>query len=131
MNTLTNNLASSKIMYCGLGLVLTLVSGIILSQIGRPLNSAVFTVHKLIAVGTVILIGVSIRNLYNAGNVQSLHFVLIGITGLLFLMLVVSGSLLSFDKLATKPVIMIHQIAPLLVLIFSAITVYLLVGSKS
>jgi hypothetical protein len=131
MNTLTNTFTSSKIMYCGLGLVLTLVSGFVLSQLGRPLNSAIFTIHKLIAVGTVILIGVSIRNLYKAGVVQPLHFVLIGITGLLFLMLVVSGSLLSFDKLATKPVIMIHQIVPLLVLVFSVITVYLLVGSKS
>ncbi len=131
MNTLTNTFVSSKIMYCGLGLVLTLVSGFVLSQLGRPLNSAIFTIHKLIAVGTVILIALSIRNFYTAGNVQPLHFVFIGGTGLLLLMLIVSGALLSFDKLATQPIIMIHQIVPLLVLTFSAITAYLLMGSKS
>ena len=131
MNTLTNTFASSKIMYCGLGFVLTLISGVILSKSGRPLNSAIFTIHKLIAVGTVILIGVSIRDLYKAGDVQALYPVIIAITGLFFLALVISGALLSFDKLAVPPVLRIHQIAPLLSLVLATITVYLLVGNKS
>jgi hypothetical protein len=131
MNTLTNTFASSKIMYCGLGFVLTLISGIILSKSGRPLNSAIFTVHKLIAVGTVILIGVSIRDLYKAVDVSALYLFISAITGLFFLALVVSGALLSFDKLAVLPVLRIHQIAPLLSLVFATITVYLLVGNKS
>ena len=131
MNTLTNTFASSKIMYSGLGFVLTLISGVILSKSGRPLNSAIFTIHKLIAVGTVILIGVSIRDLYKAGDVQALYPVIIAITGLFFLALVISGALLSFDKLAVPPVLRIHQIAPLLSLVLATITVYLLVGNKS
>lgn len=131
MNTLMSTFTSSKMMYCGLGFVITLISGFILSKSGRPLNSAIFTVHKLIAVGTVILIGVSIRDLYKVIDVQTLYPVMIVITGLFFLALVVSGALLSFDKLAVLPVLRIHQIMPLLALAFATITVYLLVGSKS
>ncbi|MCB8987851.1 MAG: hypothetical protein H6661_08905 [Ardenticatenaceae bacterium] len=131
MNTLTNTFSSSKIIYCGLGLALTLLSGFILSKLGRPLNSAIFTVHKLIAVGTVILIGVSIREWVKAVDVSAFFPVIVGVTGLLFLALVVSGALLSFDKLAVPPILMIHQIVPLLAVAFTMITVYLLAGNKS
>lgn len=131
MDTLTTTFASSKVMYGGLGFVLALISGLVLSKSGRPLNSAFFTVHKLIAVGTVILIGVSVRDLAKAVDMQTLIPVMIALTGLLFLALVVSGALLSFDKLAILPVLRVHQIMPLLALVFSTLTVYLLVGSKS
>jgi len=56
MNILTSTFTSPKIMYCGLGFVVTLISGVLLSNFGRPLNSAIFTIHKLSAVGTIILI---------------------------------------------------------------------------
>jgi len=131
MNTLTNTFSSSKIVYCGLGFILTLLSGFLLSKLGRPLNSAIFTVHKLVAVGTLILIGMSIRELVKGVDVSVLFPAIAAVTGLLFLALVVSGALLSFDKLAVPPVLMIHQIAPLLALAFTTITIYLLAGNKS
>lgn len=131
MNTLTNPFSSSKIIYCGLGFILTLLSGFFLSKLGRPLNSAIFTIHKLAAVGTVILIGVSIRELVKGVDVSALFPVIVAMTGLLLLALVVSGALLSFDKLSVPPVLMIHQITPLLALAFTALTVYLLAGNKS
>lgn len=131
MSTLSNTFASSKIIYCGLGFVLTLISGVVLSNFGRPLNSAIFGVHKIIAVGTIILLGMNIRTLYRLVDVQTLNQILIVVTGLLLLALVVSGALLSFDKLAVPAVLRIHQVLPLLTLAFSVLTVYQLVGSKS
>lgn len=122
---------SSKIIYAGIGFLLTLISGVALSRVGRPLNSAIFTIHKLIAVGTIILIGLNIRDLYQVVNLHALHPALIVITGLLFLALVVSGALLSFDKLVMPATLRIHQIGPLLALAFSTLSIYLLVSSKS
>ncbi|MCB9421783.1 MAG: hypothetical protein H6667_18425 [Ardenticatenaceae bacterium] len=126
-----NTVISSKIVYAGIGFLLTLISGVALSKAGRPLNSAIFTVHKLVAVGTIILIGVNIRNLYQSVNIQALYPVLITVTGLLFLVLVVSGALLSFDKLVIPATLRIHQIGLLLALAFSTLSIYLLVSSKS
>lgn len=131
MNTLAATFSSSKIAYGGLGFVLALISGFILSRSGRPLNSTLFTVHKLIAVGTVILIGVGIRNLTKAVAGPGPSPIFIVITGLFFLALIVSGALLSFDKLAVLAVLRIHQIMPPLALALAAITIYRLVGSKS
>lgn len=131
MNSLTSTFTSSKIIYCGLGFVLTIISGFVLSRLGRPLNSAIFTVHKLIAVGTVILAVVTVRELYQAVELPALFPVMTGLAALFFLALVVSGALLSFDKLAVPAILKVHQIAPLLTLAFSTITVYLLAGNKA
>ena len=122
---------SSKITYAGIGFLLTLVSGIVLSKLGRPLNSAVFGAHKIIAVGTIVLIGLNIRDLSQLVGLQEVPSALVWGTGLLLLVLVVSGSLLSFDKLVVPITLRVHQIMPLFALAVSALTVYRLANSHS
>ena len=122
---------SSKVAYAGIGFLLTLISGVVLSKIGRPLNSAVFGAHKIIAVGTIVLIGLNIRDLAQVVGLQAVHPALIWGTGLLLLALVVSGSLLSFDKLVLPLTLRVHQIVPLLALVFSALSIYLLANGRS
>ena len=122
---------SSKVAYAGIGFLLTLISGVVLSKMGRPLNSAVFGAHKIIAVGTIVLIGLNIRDLARIVGLQTVHPALIWGTGLLLLALVVSGSLLSFDKLVLPLTLRVHQIVPLLALAFSALSIYLLANGRS
>ena len=122
---------SSKVAYAGIGFLLTLISGVVLSKMGRPLNSAVFGAHKIIAVGTIVLIGLNIRDLAQVVGLQAVHPALIWGTGLLLLVLVVSGSLLSFDKLVLPITLRVHQIVPLLALAFSALSIYLLANGRS
>ena len=122
---------SSKVAYAGIGFLLTLISGVVLSKMGRPLNSAVFGAHKIIAVGTIVLIGLNIRDLARVVGLQAVHPELIWGTGLLLLALVVSGSLLSFDKLVLPITLRVHQIVPLLALAFSALSIYLLANGRS
>ena len=122
---------SSKVAYAGIGFLLTLISGVVLSKMGRPLNSAVFGAHKIIAVGTIVLIGLNIRDLARVVGLQAVHPALIWGTGLLLLALVVSGSLLSFDKLVLPITLRVHQIVPLLALAFSALSIYLLANGRS
>lgn len=134
MNTIT-----SRIIYCGLALALTLISGVMLSNSGKPLNSSIFALHKLSTVATVILLGVNIHNLYIAGGIHTLHLVAFASTGLLFLTLIVSGAmlslafgaLLSLDKPALQAILRVHQISPLLVLIAATISMYLSASSGS
>ena len=122
---------SSKVAYAGIGFLLTLISGVVLSKMGRPLNSAVFGAHKIIAVGTIVLIGLNIRDLAQVVGLQAVHPALIWGTGLLLLALVVSGSLLSFDKLVLPITLRVHQIVPLLALAFSALSIYFLANGRS
>lgn len=131
MNPSVSNFISPRIMYCGLGFAVTALSGFALSHFGRPLNSAIFTVHKLIAVATIILAGVSIRDLYRSAVFQALYPALIGVTVLFLVALLVSGALLSFDKLATAVVLRVHQFAPVLAAGLATLTIYLLASDNA
>ena len=53
----------TKLVITGFLLLLTVGSGFWLSSLGRPLNSIILNIHKLIALATVIYTGFFIRNL--------------------------------------------------------------------
>jgi hypothetical protein len=134
------SISTSKIAICGLLFVLTLVSGVWLSQSGKPFNGTIFTIHKLIALATVIIIGVNIYHLYSAMDARTLVALsVIVASGLLFLALFVSGALLSLiagallslEKPVPEAILRIHQVAPLLALVSSTATFYLLAVGRS
>ncbi len=122
----------SRPVIAGLLLLFTLISGVWLSYSGKPLNVAIFTIHKLIALATVIVISVNVNHLYRAVEFRTfLELVLIAVTGLLFLALFISGALLSRGNPLPEAILRIHQVAPLLALAFLVMTIYVLASSKS
>lgn len=60
METITGKLIAAAILF-----LLTLISGAIVSHSGRPLSVGLVTIHKLIAVGTIVLAGMAVNQLYN------------------------------------------------------------------
>jgi hypothetical protein len=126
------NAMTTKQIIAGLLFLFTLVSGVWLSHSGKPLNVAMITIHKLIALATVIAIAVNVYPLYRAADIRTfLEPVLIAVSGLAFLALFISGALLSLAKPLPGAVLGIHQVAPLLALAFSAMALYMLVSSQS
>jgi hypothetical protein len=103
----------------------------LLSSLGRPLNSAIFAIHKLIAVGAIILLGLSLRNMLKAADVQVLSLIFLVIAGLLFLALVISGALMSFERPFPQIFLNIHKVVPLLALVAAMMSIYSMAGSKS
>lgn len=127
MNEITTRLVVSGLLF-----VFTLLSGVWLSNSGKPFNSLIFSIHKLIALATVILLAICVYNLYRALDPRTfLQLVFIAASGFLFLALIVTGSLLSLNVELSGFALKAHQVAPLLALISSTITVYLLAGGKS
>ena len=122
----------SRPAVAGLLLLFTLASGVWLSHAGKPLNMLIFSIHKLIALASVIVIVVNVNHLYRALDLRSpIALVVIAFTALLFIALFITGALLSRGNPLPEAILRIHQVAPLLALVFSALTLYLLVGSKS
>jgi len=133
------NVIVSKIALYGLPVLITVVSGFVISNLEKPLSSPLFTVHKLVAIGTAILIGRGVYLLFKAGDLSALALIVFAITGLLFVALIVSGSLLSLVagtevtlSAATLQIAQqIHQIVPLLVLAASALSIYVLASHQA
>lgn len=119
----------SKFAFPGIAFLLTLVFGVWLSLSGRPYNSIVFNIHKLIALGAVIITAMQIFNALKNTETQALIVILIIIAGICVAALFASGAFMSIGNLNQQNMLTIHRIALALVIIASAMTVYLLNGS--
>ena len=128
MNPLT-----TKLIFAGDLFLFTLISGVIVSHSGRPLNIWLVSVHKLIAIGTLVLVGVVINQLYKTAEGKVIvEISLIIISGILSLALIATGALLTREEMQLPEIVLtIHKMTPLLALVSSTLTVYLLVRGNS
>ena len=128
MDTITGKLIVTGILF-----LFTLISGLIVSRSGRPLNIWLVTVHKLVAIGTVVLIGIAANQLYKTSDGKVfIEMTVMVISAVLFLALIATGALLTREELQLPEIVLdIHKIVPLLALVASTITVYLLVKGNS
>jgi len=140
MNTLTTkprilkmDTITSKLVGAGILFLFTLISGVILHHSSRPLSIGLVTVHKLIAVGTAVLVGMAVNQLYK--TVDGKVFIEIGlmvISALLLVALIATGALLTREEMQLPDLVLnIHRVAPLLALISSTLTIFLLSRGES
>jgi hypothetical protein len=126
------NIPVTRIMICGLLFLLTLASGVWVSHAGKPINVMIFTIHKLIALTTVIVVATTVYNVHRAMPVREvIELATIAVTALLFIVLFITGALLSRNSPMPAAVLKIHQVAPVLALVSSTITTYLLVSNTA
>jgi len=118
----------SKFLNPGIGFLLTLVFGFWMSKAGRPYNGILFNIHKLIALGTVIITAMQIYKILNILEPQALIVLLIVITGISVVALFVSGAFLSIGNVSYQVVKIIHNISSVLAVIALGLTIYLLTG---
>ena len=140
MNTITTkprilkmNTITSKLVVAGILFLFTLISGVIVSHSSRPLNIGLVTLHKLIAAGTVVLIGMAVNQLYK--TVEGKAVVEIGlmvISALLFLALIATGALLTREEMQLPDLVLnIHKVVPMLALISSTLIIFLVSRGQS
>ena len=129
----------SKIAVTGLLFLITLLSGIWSSRnlrlsdprpCGKPLTGADSAVHKLIALATGIIAGLTIRSLHRGIEFSSIEFTAVIVAGLLFVLMVVSGSLLSLGKARNKGIVALHNVGSVLTLVATAGAIYLLTRGR-
>jgi hypothetical protein len=119
---------ASEFITPGIVFLLTVASGLWLGNTGKPLNTIIFTVHKLIALATVILMGIAIYPMINYSQTQSLIIALVIVGALCVLALFATGALLSRDKPVNNNLLNIHRVAPVLVVILMAVIIYYSAG---
>jgi hypothetical protein len=116
----------NKVSTPGITLILTMVFGFWLSNAGKPYNSILFNLHKLIALGTVILIGMQVARLPRTTDALTLIIVLLVVAAICVVALFASGALMSAGKLDYTLMLTIHRIAPVVLTITLALVAYLL-----
>jgi hypothetical protein len=106
--------------------LLKVATGIWLRKSRRPISSAQLNLHKFIALGTVVLIVMIIRRIYLASGADPIAFAVIMLAGLLFLLAIITGGLVSLEKPAPSVVKSIHKAMPFLTALFTLLAIYLL-----
>ena len=105
----------------------TFISGVLTTRAGRPLKNPHFTIHKLISLAMILFVLVSTMQVYKLQETQALiKLITVMVTILLFLILIITGALLSFEREWPAIVLKLHQIAPTLSLLSTIFTFYLL-----
>ncbi|MGA7895721.1 MAG: hypothetical protein WCA49_21070, partial [Candidatus Sulfotelmatobacter sp.] len=115
-----------RIALTGLLFLVTLLSGVWVSRnlrlndprpSGKPLTGADSALHKLFALAMGITAGVTIRNLHRGIEFRSIELTAIIMAGLLFVLTVVSGSLLSLGKARNDEVLALHKVGSFLAVV--------------
>ena len=115
----------------GIGFLLTLVLGFWLSRIGKPYNGLLFNIHKLIALGTVIVTVMWVYKIHNNLNAQALLIVLLVVAGICVVASFASGAFLSIGNLDYTVTKTIHKIALSLATVDMVLATYLLLSAKT
>ena len=118
------------IIITGILILITIITGIWLSKLGRPLNTVIFAVHKIVPIFTIIYMAIIVFRLQKNIEAGNKELILIIITGLIFLFAFVSGALLSFEKPVNFILLVIHKIMSFLIVISSVLTFYILLNKK-
>jgi len=116
----------TKFITPGIIILLTLASGIWLRNSGKPLNTLIFTIHKLIALGAVVMTIIQFFGAIKNGESQSMVIALLILAGLCVMALFATGALMSIGKLSYDVLLGIHRGATILAAISTTLVVYLL-----
>ena len=122
LNTLT-----SRIIEMGVLFLFVFLSGLWLANSGKPINTIILTIHKLIALGTLIFIGVTIYQVNQVAPLSTAAIVALVITGGLFIVTIIAGGLLSLEKPVSAMTI-VHKVGPFLTVASTIVTLYFLVN---
>jgi len=126
---------ASLIAVTGLLFLFTLIFGLSLSRnlrhndprpTGKPLTGALPALHKLAALATVITVAATIRNLHRGMEFRSIELTAVMFTGLLFLLMFVTGTLLSLGKAASEVVHVVHDVVAVPTVVSTFAAIYLL-----
>jgi hypothetical protein len=107
----------SKYILPSILFLLTLITGDWLSRAGKPYNHVLFNIHKLIALGTVVLTGIQTIKQLRGMEASSLVSVLLIVAALCIITLFASGALMSAGKLDYALMLSIHRIASIILVV--------------
>lgn len=118
----------SRLLITGVLLALTLGSGIWLSRAGRPYNTGIFTLHKLIALAAVVLAVLTVRQVSAGAGLPAPAGAVLILTALLAVVLFATGAMLSIGKPDLAAIRAIHRLTPILITLSAAAGTALMTG---
>jgi hypothetical protein len=123
-------MANTQLKLVGLGLsfVLIFLSGYRLARTGKPYSGIILTIHKLVSLAGVALLVLVMVQTSRVARLRTIELAAGAVTGALLLGTIATGGLSSVDRPTPTAVWVLHKITPYLTVLFSAATLYLVLG---
>jgi hypothetical protein len=130
---------ASIIAVSGLLFLATLITGLVQSRnlrqndprvSGKPIAGAISTFHKLFALATLISAAVAIRRLHRDMEFTSIELAAVILAGLFFVLMIVTGSLLSLGRPRNDEMLAVHKVFSVLTAIPTFGAIYLLIRGR-
>ncbi len=115
-----------KIITVAVLFIIAVGSGIVLTKLGKPYQTGIFTVHKLVALGMVVLSIILIKKLLQSADAGTVLVLLIILAAVSILALFVTGAFMSLDKGLYGLLKTLHAIAPIASIASLGVVVYML-----
>ena len=128
------NLIQSKVVSAGLFFLVIFFFGYWLSRLGKPYNTVIFTLHKLIGLGAGIFLVIAVYRAHQAAPLSPVEMAAFGLTCILFIGTMAAGGLVSIFAAGglaglSQPthvgIATAHKVFPYLTVISTAATLYL------
>lgn len=120
----------TRIAVVGLVFLVIFVSGIWLTRSGKPYNTLVFTVHKLIGLAVGIFLALTVYRTHHVAPLGLVEIAAVAVTVLFFVGTVAAGGLLSIEKPMPTIVVRLHLVVPVLTVLATGGTLYLLLVAR-
>lgn len=102
--------------------------GFWLSRTGKPYGFLLFSIHKFMALGLLIFLGITVYKIHAINPLNPIQLILVSITTVCFLSTFITGGLQSIDQTMPPSVLTLHRFIPYLTLLFTALSLYLVQG---
>jgi hypothetical protein len=114
-----------KIVAAALFVVIIFVTGFWVSKSGKPVNLIKMNIHKFIALGAAIFVGVIIYQVRKGTGLSPLEIGVLVAAVLFAIATIITGGLASLAK-PIQVAVIIHKITPYLTVLSTATSLYLL-----
>ncbi len=114
-----------RLVLIGSLLLFTLITGIWMGALGKPLNAPLSVFHKLLAVAWVIFASISIYHAIRLHGTGAAQLAAIAVLAVATVALFATGAQLSVPNLESPALLALHRIASATVAIVAVITVRL------
>ncbi|MFC2089860.1 hypothetical protein ACFLT1_03715 [Bacteroidota bacterium] len=117
-------IVTARLVIAFASVIMTFGSGLWLSKIGRPLNTLLFTFHKLISLVTAVFLILGFIQLLKSIPMDARLSMLIAGAGAALALTLASGGVLSFDKFAHTWLIRSHLLLTILCILLAGLSLY-------
>ncbi len=121
------NATTLKFIYTGTFFVFIFLLGYWLNRSGKPYEALLFNIHKLVALGAVVYLGVTFYKAQHATPLSPLQLAVVALTFLCFVVTIVTGGLVSIEKAMPAAVQLLHKIMPYLTVLSAAASLFITV----